>query len=53
MGIYFEKREREREREKELVVGEIPIQVHSLDGGATEGVPKPQENAHVWEPPLM
>jgi hypothetical protein len=25
----------------------------SHKGGAPEDVPKPQENAQVWEPPLM
>jgi hypothetical protein len=34
------------------VVWEVLIQVHSPEGGAPKGVPEPQENARVPEPPL-
>jgi len=39
--------------EKYKVVGEVLVWVRSREGGAPEDVPKPQENAQVWEPPLM
>jgi len=31
----------------------LPLCMHSPQGGASEGVPKPQGNARVLQPPLM
>jgi hypothetical protein len=35
-----------------VVVREVPVRVRSLERGALEAVPKPQEDERVLEPPL-